>query len=306
MIYEESKYSKQIQEYRKGIQHRFYPYAHTLILLATYELLLRLSFNPRVAVYNGVDIWFLICEEILPLGTLLISIMILAHRSFIVYLDWNGYKDQKEAAKDREEKKKKKDFKPKAKKKFRPNWYYFAIMALEGFVYGSLIYMLLPPVNPALLNLLFGPQFEVPSPIDTNDNLWSYHTNFVQDLALAFGSGFYDEYFFRYQLEKLLKKFFKSRVKETKASVPVPYLKKDIPVFSIKQDKKLNITVMVVSALIFSFSHFIFPYGDPFNLYGITYRFFFGLILYWIYNKYGLTIAAWTHVFYDLWYFWLT
>ena len=307
MIFEESRTEKAIKKYRREIQEpkqRFYPYAHAIILLLVYEVLLRLAFNPRVVDYNGVEFWFWLAESFLPWGTFFISFTIIFHRFFFLYLDWNGIKDKKEVAKDKADKRKNKNFKPKAKGKYRPNWYYFGIMFVEGFVYGSLIYMILPTVIRAISLFVFG-EAEPIVTSDNNDTLWQYHTNVAQDFALAFGSGFYDEFIFRLLLIAQLEKVFKKRVKETKATIPVPYLKNDLNLFTIKQNKKLDWTVMLVAALIFSLSHFITPLSEPFNLYGLIYRFIFGIVMYYIFKKTCFPIACWTHVFYDLWYFWL-
>ncbi len=297
-IYEETQTDKVIKKYRGGIKHRFYPAAHIILVLLVFELLMLFAYESQVQVYNGMEFWFQLVRleplpYILPGGTLIISLVLIAPLAFHIWLDLKGIKDKNEAKNAKKE-----------KKKYRPNWDYFIIMIVEGFVYGSLIYIFLPPVNPLILQFLFDQPLPAPTPIDANDATWSFHTNAVLNLALAFGSGFYDEYLFRDQLTKLLTPGVKKRVKTSVAKVAVPFYK-EIPLLTVKDQQKLNIGVMVLSAFLFSLSHYILPYSDPFNVYGFVYRFIFGVILYTIYKRFSLPIAIWTHIFYDLWYFML-
>lgn len=295
-IYEETQRDKIIKKYRSGMKHRFYPAAHIIFVLLVFELLIFFAYESQVELYNGMEFWFQLVRlepltYILPGGTLIISLVLIAPRAFHIWLDRNGIKDKKEA------KNAKKD-----KKKFNPNWDYFSLIIAEGFIYGSLIYIFLPPVNPLILQFLFENPGPPPTPIDANDSVWGLHTNAVLDLALAFGSGFYDEYIFRDRLTYLLQKPVKKRVKTTVAKVAVPFYK-DVPLLTVKDEQKLNMGVMILSGFLFSLSHYILPYSDPFNVYGFVYRFVFGIIMYMIYKRFSLPIAIWTHIFYDIWYF---
>jgi membrane protease YdiL (CAAX protease family) len=56
----------------------------------------------------------------------------------------------------------------------------------------------------------------------------------------------------------------------------------------------------VVGALIFSWVHYIGPFGDPFTLASFTYRFLFGLALNGVFLLRGFAAAAWTHALYDV------
>jgi len=292
-LYGESKYEKALKKYRKDTTHRVILYLHTVAVLFIYEFFLVLSYNPRVVLYNGVDIWFQIAHYLLG-GTLIISLMIIFYRGFFLLLDFKGIKDKKET------KETKKDKKP-----VKINWNLFFFMIFEGFIWGSFIYIFLPPANPAILSFLFE-GYTYPTPIDANDTLWGYHTNVMQDFALAFGSGFYDEAIFRDRLSRWLRPFFEKRVKTTSTKVKVPLIKWEFNILTVKDKNKVNYGVMLAGALIFSLSHYLLPYSDSFNIYGITYRFLFGIALYLIYKKTNFSVAMWTHIFYDLWYFLLT
>ncbi len=293
-LFEESREEKVIKKYRKDTNNRVYLYLHTVFVLVVYELLLVLSYNPRVVMYNGVDIWFQAAQILLPGGTFIISLMIILYRGFFLTLDIKGIKDKREVKEMKKE-----------KKSFKINWSLVSLMVFEGFLWGSLIYIFLPPTSPAIIKFLFG-NYALPTPIDANDTLWNYHTNVLQDLALAFGSGFYDEILFRERLSSVLLPFFKKRAKTTKTSVQIPLIKKNITLLTVKDNQKVNYGVMITGALIFSISHYLLPYSDPFNLYGIVYRMLFGIILYLIYKRFRFPVAMWTHIFYDLWYFVLT
>ena len=295
-IYEETTTDKVIKKYRGGIKHRFYLDAHIVLVLVVFEVLLLFAYESEVIMYNGMEFWFQVVRlyplnVFLPFGTLLISLVIITPRIFHIWLDLKGIKDREEA-------KNKKD-----KKKYKPNWDYFVLNIAEGFVYGALIYIFLPPANPWLIQGLFGNTIPTPQPLDANDSLWSYHTNVLLDLALAFGSGFYDEFLFRKTLSDFLQPRIKKKVKTTQAKISVPFRKDDIKLMTFKEDKKLNAGIMLLGAFLFAVSHYILPFSDPFNAYGFVYRFLFGMILYTIYRRFGFPIAMWTHIFYDLWYF---
>lgn len=303
--FEESRRSKKIAEYRKVVndtkKHRFYLYFHGVVLLIAYELLFRIFYNPNVVLYNGVDLWFQIAEALIPMGTLVFSLGIIFYWGWYLYFDYKGYKTKGEVEKDKNEKK------PKAKEPYKPNWYYFFIQILEGFVYGSLLIIFLPFLNPAVVNFLTG-EFQYPNPLDANETLYVYQTNFFQDLGLAFGAGFYDEVLFRWLLPIGVAKAIKSKYKPktTNASISIPIINEKISFFSIKDTQKNFWVISLISAAIFSLSHFVLPYGQPFNFYALVYRVIFGLVMIYIYNFGKLPVAAWTHVFYDLWYFLLT
>ena len=305
--FENSREVKLLRDYRKETGHRFYIYSHTAILLLAYEVLIRLSMNPHVREYNGVDIWFPIMESLLPYGTLIISLGIIIHRYSFIRMDWLGIKDAQELNKDKAEKKKRGgDWKPKDKAPFKKKvkWDAFAYIILEGFIYGSLIYALLPLLLKAFLTVVY-PAYEIPLSLDANPTLWDYHTNFFQDFALALGSGIYDEMIFRQILTVILLALFgwwqKDKWKDpvAAAGIIVGYKRGKF----VNQSKPAKSFAIVVGAMLYAVSHFILPFGDPFSLYGILFRFLFGLIMYYIFTNYRLHVAAWTHVFFNCWYF---
>ena len=56
----------------------------------------------------------------------------------------------------------------------------------------------------------------------------------------------------------------------------------------------------IVGAIIFSWVHYLGPYGDVFTIGSFLFRFFFGLVLNFIFLLRGFGIAAWTHALYDV------
>ena len=295
-IYEETQRDKVVKKFWKTIGSRFYTDAHVILVLFLFELLMLIAYEPNVEVYNGPEIWFQVVRLyplnlILPYGTLVLSLVIVLPKAFHIWLDWKGIKNKEEAKK------------PKDKKKpFRPNWHAFILIILIGFGLGSLLYIFLPPVNPIILGFLFGGNLPPPTPFDSNEAVWGYHTNGLLEFALALGSGFYDEFIFRDWLSKQISPRLKKQVKTTQAKVAIPF-GKEIPLVTFGQDRKIYAGVMILTAFVFALSHYIFPFSDPFNMYGFIYRLLFGMVLYVIYRKFSFPIAIWTHVFYDIWYF---
>ncbi|MEL6194329.1 MAG: hypothetical protein AAFR66_19870 [Bacteroidota bacterium] len=283
---------KPIKEYRKATsKHRFFRYFHFIIVLVIYELIFNISKTPNAEVYNGSDLWFAVPNWILPGGTLLISLTIIVYCATYVRLDLKGEKDAKERKKDRADKKKaaeKKIFYETPKKKpYKPDWKLFFFINLEGFVWGSIIYMFLPGITFLAMALLF-PQEVIPSPIETNESLAAYLTNPFMDFSLAFGSGFYKEAIFRFGIITIL--------------LNIKKYTKPIPRFPTIE-KVSTIFIIIFSALIYALSHYLLPYSDTFYMYTLIYRFLFGVVMYHIYTKCKLPVAIWTHVFYELWYF---
>lgn len=68
----------------------------------------------------------------------------------------------------------------------------------------------------------------------------------------------------------------------------------------LKDRKQAYIVAAVVGALIFSWVHYIGPYGDPFAMASFTFRFLFGLALNGVFLLRGFAAAAWTHALYDV------
>lgn len=308
MIFVETQFYKAWEAYDDETQKRFYSYAHSLILLLVYEILIFLSFNPKVYNYNGVDLWFKV-SQILPKGTLFISLILIGLGARTLYLDWMGKKTRKEQKKDWSDGKKNPRFKPKSKNPFRPNWYYFGMQIVEGLVWGSLMLMILPYLtfglllplsagSPGDLHVFTGSAF------DANDVLRNFHTNFFLNIGLAFGAGFYEELIFRgflfAGLARLVKQY--KWLSDLKAeSVTVDVFNFSLPKFNPKDRGFL--LVILVGTTIYVLTHYLMPFGDTLNFYNFSYRFLYGLIMYYLFYRRRFVIAAWTHVFYDLWYF---
>jgi membrane protease YdiL (CAAX protease family) len=60
------------------------------------------------------------------------------------------------------------------------------------------------------------------------------------------------------------------------------------------------VVAAVIGAVLFSWVHYIGPFGDPFTLASFTFRFLFGLALNVLFLLRGFGIAAWTHALYDV------
>lgn len=290
-------YIERQEKFLKALDNRFYGHVHVVILLGTYELLLRFFFNPRIIVYDGVDIWFKLAHSLTQYGTLAISLIIILNSLYFLYCDWFAVFTTKETQGYR---KKKKDqgggFDPSKnqKKPFRKIhkfWgYNILFVILIGFAFGSLMYILLPYIAYFFAGL-DGDPIRIPLSIDAIKPLREYHTSFFLNLALAFGAGFYDELLFRVLLDRGLRRMAK-----------FDQWKKYL---TFKQ-KWVNETIIIVmGAAIFSLSHYLIPYGDTISMYTFLHRLFFGIAIYYIFlfTKKNFAIIAWAHVFYDLWYY---
>jgi membrane protease YdiL (CAAX protease family) len=98
-------------------------------------------------------------------------------------------------------------------------------------------------------------------------------------LALSLGAGLYEELVFRVLLVGGL----------------YLGLRKLLP-----DRAKAYLIAAVVGALIFSWVHYVGPFGDLFTLVSFTYRFVFGLALNAVFLLRGFAVVAWTHALYDV------
>ena len=326
MIFTETTFYKAWDAYNKETSSRFYQYLQAIIVLLIYELFLGIFSTPNIKAYNGIDAWFWLASTFVTTGTLMFSLGLIIYRFWFVYLDWFGLFDKEELkrAKEKAKKEKKKisDFRKKPlRKPGAVNWYYFGIMVVEGFVYGSFLYLLLPTFT-FIITAIISLDVNVNTQLDAVGSLRDYHTNFGQDIALAFGGGFYDEFIFRGLLIALLVRIFSKELgsfsgKDLRSGNIGKFIKVDTKSLT-KLDKyimyhqdisrkrrKLNdrVTIFVVASLLYSLSHFLLPFGDEFTIYNILYRLFFGIVLCYVFANRRLSIAVWTHVFYNLWYF---
>lgn len=285
------------EKFFKALGHRYYWYTHAILLLAVYELLLRLFYNPRIIVYDGVDIWFKMAQALTSYGTFAISLGIVAYSGYYAYCDWAGVRTVEEL---KAYQKKKKDegtkFDPAKNKKktfaqIQKFWLYnHLFIILIGFGLASLLFILIPNLTYFLLGL-DGERIYIPPSIDSLKPLREYHTSFFLNLALAMGAGFYDELIFRDLLDRGLRRM-------TKMDRWKKYL-------TTKNKWSSELLLIVLGASIFSISHYLIPYGDTFSMYTFLHRVLFGMSMYYLFTafKKNFPIIAWTHVFYDLWYY---
>ena len=98
-------------------------------------------------------------------------------------------------------------------------------------------------------------------------------------LALSIGAGLYEELVFRVLLVGGL----------------FLLLQKLLP-----GHRRAYLMAAVIGAAVFSFVHYVGPYGDPFALSSFTFRFLFGLALNAVFLTRGFAVAAWTHALYDV------
>jgi hypothetical protein len=295
--------------YDKDVNHRFYIFSHCILLLFLYEVLILFSRTPEVAVYDGVDFWFQFFYYVIPLGSLPFSLLIAIVLGWYLYLDYSGKKDGKELKQDAEKKKKDPSFEPSAKKPRRLNSVHFGAMALEGFVYGALLYILLPFIVFRITSFVVTDPL-ILQPFDTRELVRDLQTNLFQNVALSLGAGFYEEAIFRWGLVLLLFRWFRPKAAPGKkeASVnphkPLAYL--NMAFSTVAGERKTFwavIGAMIAGAVLFSLSHYLLPAGDLLTEYSFIYRIIFGLSMNLLFITRRFAVAAWAHAWYDMLYF---
>lgn len=307
--FEETNLGKAIAQYDKTKAHRFYNQTHSLIILLVYEILLAISWEPEVMNYNAVDAWFTFLQSFVKYGTLLFSLVFIFIYGWQMSLDLLGRKNRKERKKDREEKKKKekegkKDWKPEAKKPIKVNiWYLGPFILGEALFWAFALYCLLQYLVFGLLLIPFE-EIHIATSLPGVFSLRHLHSNPVQDVALAFGAGYYEEFIFRGLLFMLIawaagkyKPFNNLKIGlKNVEGIPLRY-----PEFKGTEGKFIN--ALLVAVLIYSISHYLFPFADTANAYTFIYRTFFGVAMYLIFVFRGWAVLIWSHTFYDLMYF---
>ncbi len=284
-----------VKTHKDALKHRFYTFAHIAFILVIYELTLGIGSitHPDFPDYIREKVWYHFFDYLFPGATLILSIALIANASFYLIHDWFGIRTPKEE-KEKEAKKKNligegkmPEIKPKESfsKKFK--WYLWGTVIVEGFLLGSIIYAILPLFT-QLLTLLLFQQVELPPAENEYESLRSFHTNVLIQIGLAFGTGFYEEYIFRFLLILLLSNL-------NPLTKPIPYL---------PTAKPLSKPIIVLFAsLLYAGSHFLIPGGENFYIYIFLYRFFFSIVLYQIIKRFRLPLAVWTHIFYNIWYY---
>lgn len=100
----------------------------------------------------------------------------------------------------------------------------------------------------------------------------------LQNLALSLGAGLFEEFLFRVVLLAVL--LWCLRL------ILAPWLAATVAI--------------VVAAALFSWAHYIGPFGDPLSLPGFLFRFTAGLLFTGLYYARGFAVTAWTHALYDV------
>lgn len=288
--------------------HRFMVYSQALIILLIYELLFAASRNAHVLPYNGSEFWFKLFNSLFQYGTATFSVLIGGYLAYWLYMDWFGRKTWKQMREERRAMKAfggkmPKDFGAMPRRYYRPNWYYFGFQFVEGFAYGTLIYLCLQVI---LYVLLILPEngFLEPRALDAAPSLLRYHTSPWQDLALAFGAGFYEELLFRYLLFWALLemagryKYFGRFKADATASPSLPG-----KIMAYNPRNSAFLTAVIWGSVFYSLSHYVYYFGDTFSVYSFLYRLVFGYLMYYIFAKRHIGIVMWAHVVHDAWYF---
>ncbi len=149
---------------------------------------------------------------------------------------------------------------------------YFLWMILESAVYAVLVAIIVSGIVGAILTIALSsePGAALQSVARMDLSL---------KLALSIGAGIYEELLFRVILVGGLYLLVRRVVPRRGAAYAI---------------------AAVVGAVLFSWVHYVGPYGDVFMIGSFLFRFFFGLILNLLFLLRGFGIAAWTHALYDV------
>ena len=136
---------------------------------------------------------------------------------------------------------------------------YLILMLFEGFLWGIVLYFF----------MLFSQNFFMfPSGKDL-----------ISQVILSIGAGLYEEFVFRVLMILLFTKLIK--------------------VIFLWNELLCLIISMFLSAIFFSYFHFIGPYGDPLSFSVFIYRFMGGIFLGVLYLLRGFGITAYSHIIYN-------
>lgn len=282
--------------YNVSRKHRFHNYILVLVPLLLYEILILFFRTPHIEKVEGHDLWFQVLYRYLPFHTVILSLTIIVYLLYYLRLDYKGIKDSQELAEE-EKKKKEKETYVFNKPKWRFDYIHGLRMLTEAFVFSAILYTFLPFIAERLSEV-FAPNAPLPNHLPRQ--LMDYQTNPIQNIALAFGSGVYEELIFRFYLIRGLNQFFKKRFPPISAFYFIPLGDKN-------KGFRHKLAAVIVAALIYSFSHFMLPILHPnaemFTVYNLFYRWFYGIALSYILIKRKFGIAVWTHIFYEIFYF---
>lgn len=218
------------------------------LLLLLYHLSLML-FSGDTGVVNAVDHFFQSILSLIPNGLIYVSIALMLIGVVFLYLDY--------------------------KKEVKVKPVYLFWMFVEAFAWSLLVFFNLG----YLLNKI--PFFREL----ITQQMGNEGPGLLQNLSLSLGAGFYEEFFFRFLLIKLLS---------------------FAQLLLLKNPKSISNTIFIVtaSAFLFSAAHLdivLGSMGEEFNMYSFVFRFVFGLLMNLMMVFRGFAIAAWTHALYDVW-----
>lgn len=305
-------YRDKLDEVVAKSDHKGYFFLHVIIILVLYELLIQVFASPHVEAYNQSDIWFYYPNLFFPRGTFLISLTIVIGYGWLLYIEMAGIKTKDERAKDSKAKKEfekfpyneplGRSFESKKKKKFSPNWRYLLVAVGHGFLLAAIFYTLLRFFAFFFAVIVGGTDY-IPSPIDSSPFMRAYHTNVLQDIALALGAGFYEEMIFRKWLFDVMGGWVKPYLKEDYFVVDIGKWKTSFLKMGKKAHQNLQAVIpALLAAFLYALVHELLG-AEPLSLYTFVYRVLFGLAMTYVLIKHKFATLAWTHVWYDLLFF---
>ena len=146
---------------------------------------------------------------------------------------------------------------------------YFGVMLVESTLWAILVAL----ISLSLTNWILTGIAELSSES-------AVQLSYIQMLTLSLGAGLYEELFFRVLLVSLFIWIFSKW-------------------FGTKSWASYTLAILL-SAVLFSATHYTGNMGDPFTISSFLFRFQFGVILNGIYVWRGFGVAAWTHAIYDM------
>ena len=292
-----------VATYASNIKHRFHNHVIVATILIVYEILMLFVRTPQVGGLENGDIWFQVFS-FLPFRSLLVSLGILIVYGINISKDYRGIRDEKEqqifelltmksivAAKDTGTV----PIPIPPKPHWRMNWLHTVLMFCESIIYAALMFAFLPDITEGLLAIIAP---STPPPLLLPKQLLYYETTFIQGFAIACGSGFYEEFLFRYWLIRILSGKLSSHI----SPINTPFLLKTFEKTKWIHTPRFAASI-VAAAIIYSLSHILIPTGDSFHLYFFFYRLLFAAIMSWVIIKRKFAVADMTHTLYDIFYF---
>lgn len=241
------KYRNLMTTYFKYTHLASYNFLFAGLLLVLYEASIRIV-PAQTQIINGVDAWLQSILALLPpYSTLGVCVLVLLIGAYLTYKD--------------------------IKSGIEIKTQYFIGMGVESTVWAMVMYFNLA----YLVAYLMG---ETTLPNQASE----HETNWLQNMSLSLGAGFYEELFFRLFL--------------------VQIFQFGLYITGISGASALGRGIIAVStAVLFSLAHFDFVLGstgEAFTLYAFVFRFIFGLFMSLLLMLRGFAVAAWSHAIYDM------